>query len=163
MPLAPRVALAVDLAVGERVEGPLFLGANRDRVGPHTLRHAFITAALDADVPLRDVVSRIAVCGLWPVAADPDETVAMASWLAHQGDDAPVFTIERARLVELLDSVDDMGWGDFDAVLSPARQRDGRTADRSRTAAPKGDTNVVVVRPKRQRTDQLVRDVHRVP
>ncbi|TML85713.1 MAG: hypothetical protein E6G06_21750 [Actinobacteria bacterium] len=25
------------------------------RVGPHTLRHAFITAALDAGVPLRDV------------------------------------------------------------------------------------------------------------
>jgi len=25
------------------------------RVGPHTLRHAFINAALDAGVPLRDV------------------------------------------------------------------------------------------------------------
>ena len=25
------------------------------RVGPHTLRHSFITAALDAGVPLRDV------------------------------------------------------------------------------------------------------------
>jgi integrase/recombinase XerD len=25
------------------------------RVGPHTLRHAFITTALDAGVPLRDV------------------------------------------------------------------------------------------------------------
>jgi integrase/recombinase XerD len=24
-------------------------------VGPHTLRHAFVTAALDAGVPLRDV------------------------------------------------------------------------------------------------------------
>jgi integrase len=66
MPLAPRVARAVDLAVGERVEGPIFLGADRDRldrhaagrivrrvarragigkrVGPHTLRHAFIIA-----------------------------------------------------------------------------------------------------------------------
>jgi integrase/recombinase XerD len=77
MPLAPRVARVVDLAVGERVEGPLFLGADGDRldrhaagrivrrvarragigkrVGPHTLRHAFITAALDAGVPLRDV------------------------------------------------------------------------------------------------------------
>ena len=72
MPLAPRVARAVDLAVGERVEGPIFLGSNRERldrhaagrivhrvarragigkrVGPHTLRHAFITAALDAGV-----------------------------------------------------------------------------------------------------------------
>ena len=77
MPLAPRVARAVDLAVGERLEGPIFLGSNRERldrhaagrtvrrvsrragigkrVGPHTLRHAFITAALDAGVPLRDV------------------------------------------------------------------------------------------------------------
>jgi integrase/recombinase XerD len=77
MPLAPRVARAVDLAVGERAEGPIFLDANGGRldrhaagrivrrvarragigkrVGPHTLRHAFITAALDAGVPLRDV------------------------------------------------------------------------------------------------------------
>ena len=77
MPLAPRVARAVDLAVGERLEGPIFVDANGERVdrhaagrivrrvarragigkrvGPHTLRHAFITAALDAGVPLRDV------------------------------------------------------------------------------------------------------------
>ena len=76
IPLAPRTARAIDLAIGERVEGPIFL-ANADRldrhaawrivrrlarkaginkpVGPHTLRHAFITAALDAGVPLRDV------------------------------------------------------------------------------------------------------------
>jgi integrase len=78
MPLAPRVARAVDLPIGERVEGPLFVesdGRRLDRhaagrivrrvarragitrrVGPHTLRHAFITAALDAGVPLRDVL-----------------------------------------------------------------------------------------------------------
>jgi integrase/recombinase XerD len=77
MPLAPRVARALDLAIGERLEGPIFVdsararldrhGAGRivrrvarqagitKRVGPHTLRHAFITAALDAGVPLRDV------------------------------------------------------------------------------------------------------------
>jgi integrase/recombinase XerD len=77
IPLAPRTARAIDLAVGERNEGPLFLGADGQRldrhaaarivgriarkagipkrVGPHTLRHAFITAALDAGVPLRDV------------------------------------------------------------------------------------------------------------
>ena len=77
MPLAPWVARAVDLAIGERLEGPIFLDANGERVdrhaagrivrrvarragigkrvGPHTLRHAFITAALDAGVPLRDV------------------------------------------------------------------------------------------------------------
>jgi len=77
IPLAPRVARAIDLAIGERVEGPIFLGHNGEHldrhaawrivrrlarkaginkpVGPHTLRHAFITAALDAGVPLRDV------------------------------------------------------------------------------------------------------------
>jgi integrase len=77
VPLAPRTARAVDLAVGERCEGPIFLTASGERldrhaaarvvrrvarrsgitkrVGPHTLRHAFITAALDAGVPLRDV------------------------------------------------------------------------------------------------------------
>ena len=77
IPLAPRTARAIDLAVGERAEGPIFLTASgkrldrsgaarivcrlarqadiRKRVGPHTLRHAFITAALDAGVPLRDV------------------------------------------------------------------------------------------------------------
>jgi integrase/recombinase XerD len=77
MPLAPRVARAVDLAIGERLEGPILVdgaverldrhAAGRivrriarqagitQRVGPHTLRHGFITAALDAGVPLRDV------------------------------------------------------------------------------------------------------------
>jgi site-specific recombinase XerD len=77
IPLAPRTARAIDLAIGERTEGPIFLtpdGRRLDRhgaarivgraarragitkpVGPHTLRHAFITAALDAGVPLRDV------------------------------------------------------------------------------------------------------------
>jgi integrase/recombinase XerD len=77
IPLAPRTARAIDLAIGERVEGPIFLGRDGGRldrhaawrivrrlarkaginkpVGPHTLRHAFITAALDAGVPLRDV------------------------------------------------------------------------------------------------------------
>jgi integrase len=74
VPLAPRTARAIDLAIGERTEGPIFLapdGRRLDRhgaglivgriarcagitkpVGPRTLRHAVITAAL---VPLRDV------------------------------------------------------------------------------------------------------------
>jgi integrase/recombinase XerD len=77
IPLAPRTARAIDLAIGERCEGPIFTtpagdrldrrGAGRiirriarragltKKIGPHTLRHAFITAALDAGVPLRDV------------------------------------------------------------------------------------------------------------
>ena len=67
IPLAPRTARAIDLAIGERTEGPMFLagdGRRLDRHGaerivrkvarragigkavtPHTLRHAFITAA----------------------------------------------------------------------------------------------------------------------
>jgi site-specific recombinase XerD len=66
IPLAPRTARAIDLAVGERTDGPVFLatdGRRPDRHGagrivrktarragiaktvtPHTLRHAFITA-----------------------------------------------------------------------------------------------------------------------
>jgi integrase/recombinase XerD len=75
IPLAPRTARAIDLAIGERLDGPIFTvptasvwtrhvagriarrvarraGINKS-VGPHTLRHAFITAALDAGVPLR--------------------------------------------------------------------------------------------------------------
>jgi site-specific recombinase XerD len=77
IPLAPRAARAIDLAVGERADGPVFLTGNGQRldrhgagrivrrvarragiskaVTPHTLRHAFITAAPDAGVRLRDV------------------------------------------------------------------------------------------------------------
>ncbi|MGH3124167.1 MAG: tyrosine-type recombinase/integrase, partial [Streptosporangiaceae bacterium] len=77
IPLAPRTARAIDLAIGERTDGPVFLSADGRRldrhgarrivrktarragiaktITPHTLRHAFITAALDAGVPLRDV------------------------------------------------------------------------------------------------------------
>jgi site-specific recombinase XerD len=81
IPFAPRTARAIDLAIGERAEGPIFVGTNGERldrhaawrivrrlarkaginkpVGPHTLRHAFITAAsFDAGVPLRDVQER---------------------------------------------------------------------------------------------------------
>jgi integrase len=64
VPLAPRTARAIDLAVGERTAGPVFLAADGRRldrhgagrivrttarraritknVTPHTLRHAFI-------------------------------------------------------------------------------------------------------------------------
>ena len=74
--MAPRTARAIDLAIGERTEGPVFLaydGRRLDRHGagrivrktarraglgkavtPHTLRHV-LSAALDAGVPLRDV------------------------------------------------------------------------------------------------------------
>ncbi len=67
IPLAPRTARAIGLAIGARAEGPVFLAADGRRLdrhgaarivrrvarragigkpfGPHTLRHAFITAA----------------------------------------------------------------------------------------------------------------------
>jgi integrase/recombinase XerD len=76
-PAGPAHRRAIDLAIGERTDGPVLLAADGRRldrhgagravrkvarrasigkvVTPHTLRHAFITAALDAGVPLRDV------------------------------------------------------------------------------------------------------------
>ena len=81
MPLAPRVARAVDLAIGERLDGPIFIepdsrrldrhAAGRivrriarragigKRVGPHTLRHAFITAAQLSTVALGASFGRV--------------------------------------------------------------------------------------------------------
>ena len=76
IPLVPRTARTIDLAIGERSEGAILRrqdGERLDRrtahrwirsigkraglgaVHPHMLRAAFIMAALDAGVPLRDV------------------------------------------------------------------------------------------------------------
>jgi integrase/recombinase XerD len=76
IPVVPRTARTIDLAIGERHEGPILRrrdGQRLDRrtahrwvrsigkraglgaVHPHMLRAAFIMAALDAGVPLRDV------------------------------------------------------------------------------------------------------------
>ncbi|MCP4968145.1 MAG: tyrosine-type recombinase/integrase [bacterium] len=78
IPLAPRTARAIDLCVGERETGPILLnhdgtrrldrhaatrivkrlaktGGIEKNISPHSLRHSFITAALDAGVALRDV------------------------------------------------------------------------------------------------------------
>jgi integrase len=76
IPLVPRAARTIDLAIGERHEGPILRrrdGQRLDRrtahrwvraigkraglglVHPHLLRAGFIMAALDAGVPLRDV------------------------------------------------------------------------------------------------------------
>ncbi len=77
VPLAPRTARTVYLAVGERNEGPILTTGSGERmnrhqaarvvrrlakhagiiknISPHSLRHSFITAALDAGVALRDV------------------------------------------------------------------------------------------------------------
>ena len=80
IPLVPRTARTIDLAIGERASGPILVrhdGARLDRrtahrwvrsigrragieaVHPHMLRAAFIMAALDAGVPLRDVQSAV--------------------------------------------------------------------------------------------------------
>jgi integrase len=76
IPLVPRTARTIDLAIGERHEGPILQrrdGQRLDRrtahrwvrsigkqaglgsIHPHMLRAAFIMAALEAGVPLRDV------------------------------------------------------------------------------------------------------------
>ncbi len=76
IPLVPRAARTIDLVIGERSDGPILRrqdGSRLDRrtahrwvrsigkraglgiVYPHMLRSAFIMAALDAGVPLRDV------------------------------------------------------------------------------------------------------------
>jgi len=76
IPLVPRTARTIDLAIGEIHEGPILRrhdGERLDRrtahrwvrsigrraglgaIHPHMLRAAFIMAALDAGVPLRDV------------------------------------------------------------------------------------------------------------
>ncbi len=77
IPLAPRTSRVLDLYLDERTTGPIFLGAKggrmdryaadrmvkrlarrsgiTKRISAHSLRHSFITAALDAGVPLRDV------------------------------------------------------------------------------------------------------------
>ncbi len=77
VPLAPRTSRAPDLYLGERDSGRLFLGAHggrmdrcaadrtvkrlarragiTNRLSPHSLRHSFITAALDAGVARRDL------------------------------------------------------------------------------------------------------------
>jgi site-specific recombinase XerD len=77
IPLAPRTARAIDLAIGERSQGPIFIGPGKDRldrhgaarivkrvarragipkpIGPHTLRHAFINRCPRRRRTLRDV------------------------------------------------------------------------------------------------------------
>jgi site-specific recombinase XerD len=75
--LAPRTVAALEAMLGNQTSRPLFITATgrrldryaaqkivarlakqagvRHRVSPHSLRHGFVTAALDAGVPLRDV------------------------------------------------------------------------------------------------------------
>lgn len=80
IPMAPRTSWAIDTMLGSREAGPLFrkrpLGERMDqkaanrivhrivkaagidkRITPHSLRHTHITLALNAGVPVRDVVN----------------------------------------------------------------------------------------------------------
>jgi site-specific recombinase XerD len=77
--MAPRTAEAIDVYVGERTSGPIFVTTTGNRwqrseawrtlrrlardavpekagtLHPHDLRHAFVTLSLDAGASLRDV------------------------------------------------------------------------------------------------------------
>jgi len=77
IPMAPMTYWALMAYIGERTHGPVFLGANGKRItretvrhrvqaitrkaginkrlSPHSCRRSFVTGALDAGVPLRDV------------------------------------------------------------------------------------------------------------
>jgi integrase len=76
IPLVPGTARTIDLAIGERAEGAILRRRDKTRLDrrtahrgvrsigkqaglsagcPHMLRSAFVMAALDAGVPLRDV------------------------------------------------------------------------------------------------------------
>ena len=78
MPLVPRVARAVDSAIGERLDGPIFLDADGRRLdrhakGPHhppgrNLRASRPTPSsppLDAGVALRDVREAASQASHW--------------------------------------------------------------------------------------------------
>ncbi|HUC21651.1 MAG TPA: hypothetical protein VMA73_03020 [Streptosporangiaceae bacterium] len=51
IPLAPRTARAIDLAVGERAEGPIFLAADGRRLDRHGTARIVRRAACRAGMP----------------------------------------------------------------------------------------------------------------
>ena len=119
IPLAPRNARAIDLAIGDRTDGPLFLARDGRRLDRHgagrivrttarragiakavTPRHAFITAALDKGVPLRDVRKpprtpiRGRRCGTTGLAAARTGTRPTSSPLTSPGPPGKAYHLE---------------------------------------------------------------------
>ena len=131
IPLAPRTARAIDLAIGERTDGPMFPthdGQRLDRHGagrivrkvarragigkavtPHTLRHAFITAAQGRGVA-SDATFRVWAWGLcswgcgvtgvrgWRAGRPQDTPWIRGSWLLVASD-ARMLRLNRLRRV----------------------------------------------------------------
>ena len=111
IPLAPPTVQAIDLAIGDRTEGPAFLAADGRRldrhgagrivrksarragiakaVTPHTLRHAFITAALDAGVPLRDVQEAASHADPRTTMRSARESAPVAAWTGTRPTSSP--------------------------------------------------------------------------
>jgi integrase len=156
IPLAPRTARAIDLAIGERTGGPVFLAADGRRldrhgagrivrkiarragitkaVTPHTLRHAFITAALDAGVPLRDVQEAAS-------HADPRTTMRRAS----PRQPGPARHLHRRRIYRGRRQVTRTGWQQLRLTAVAARRTaSGRLKTRlaAREAVTDRDLNV---------------------
>lgn len=115
VPLAPRTSAALDAYLSERTEGPLFLGELRGRgtvgrltasgatyvvqrltaragitkrLSPHSLRHAFVTLALEAGSTLTDVQDAAG-------HADP-RTTRRYDRARHRLDAAPTYALAAA-------------------------------------------------------------------
>ena len=167
IPLAPRTSRAIDLYIGERTTGPIFLGAKggrmdryaadrtgkrlarragiAKRISPHGLRHSFITCALDAGVALRDVQEAAS-------PADPRTTMrydrgrgSLPPRHVHRGGDVS------GRRLPLTDSVAIPGAGNARSRRLPGAFVDSRArhihdgpfpalAVGSRTTAPRAST-----------------------
>jgi site-specific recombinase XerD len=115
VPLAPRTAAAIDLALDERTEGPLLLGEHggrgttgrltragaayivqrvareaglTKRLTPHSLRHGFVTLSLESGVALSDVQDAAG-------HADP-RTTRRYDRARHRLDAAPTYALAAA-------------------------------------------------------------------